>query len=217
MAKQQLSFRDYLAEVDSKIRELPRGERQSHINEIKDHLLSEKEEICAQYNCSSNDAERRVLNSYLTAEELSTQILSLYQQEQKEAFNGNHFGFNVSLSLVFAGLGLFSFPIYFSNINANLAGIFTVYGTLFVVACWFTFRYYPKKVDKQKLISLRYTGIAMFFLLFMAFGAYAMHIIKFETVTAFSSIYLLFYLIAWISVYLAFRNLYKTAQKSVDY
>ncbi|MBU9723392.1 MULTISPECIES: hypothetical protein [Bacillaceae] len=204
-------LKDYLAQLEVKLRFLPEKQRIGHINEVKDDLVSTAEELMEQESCSKEEAERQAVASFLPSQELGKQIVDQYNREFDLNYKGGNVGFQLALGFLLGALSLMSLPIYYGEVAENIATLmisnlvkFLIAGAVIVGFFWFKF-------DPLRYKVLRYTKVFMLILLVLPLGSYILHIIRFSGISTFSTLYLFGYLVVYLLIYLLLRRMYKKA------
>ncbi|MDG5790008.1 hypothetical protein QA612_21360 [Evansella sp. AB-P1] len=208
-------MKDYIALIDAKLRYFPLEEKKQHINEIKDDIVTLKEEIIAETGCNEEVAEKKAIASFVPASQLATEIIDQYNKEQDDIVSSSNFGFNISFVAVTSGFALMSLPVHYGEITETVAGSLLAYSIKFIIGCLFLFGYFHSRLDAQKLKVLRQSSLIMIVLLAFPLLGLILQYVRFETITMFSLYFLGGYLVAWAILFIFLVKLYKTAKTKV--
>ncbi|TGB03728.1 DUF1700 domain-containing protein [Halobacillus salinus] len=199
------TIEDYLSQLEDKLRELPANERRVHLNEIRDHLM----EAAAE----EGKSEQEIVNSFLSPEQLSQDILKEEQNRvQKTSFENPDYWFGITVTSVVAPFGALALPFIFDDIDI---GLFVPFLLQFIVAASALFGYYKDRLTTRRGDILKQVGRIMIPVLAIPFGLFSIDIMQSGDLSTFNLVYLACYLLVWLATYIALRNVYLSHSKVV--
>ncbi|MFA9558295.1 hypothetical protein ACERII_13390 [Evansella sp. AB-rgal1] len=206
-----VSIEEYLAVMEVKLRYLPKKEQQQHLNEIKDELLSLKEEMVSDVGYKVESAEQKALESFVAVDTLAKEIVDQYNKEQNDYFSGKNIGFVFITGSLLSGSAVLAFPIYYGGIDGSLAGTLGAHSLKLLIALSFLFLYFPTRFNAERMKIFRFARIGIIGILVIPIGAFFLSTFQSDGVPLFSFYYLIGYLIGWSILYYAITRLYKRA------
>lgn len=192
------SIEDYIRKLNAALADLPKSDRENHIQEVTDHLMELVD--------SQNASETTVVNTFLPPTTLAKDILKEYDHIKKDNFVHPEYGFSVVMTCLIAPFGGLALPIIQGYYNAGVQ--FALLLQLIVGTILF-FGYYRKRLTKRRLHTIKSMSLIMIALLSIPFALYSVSIIKYDEFIPFSTIYLGIYLLVWGIYYAGLYRVYK--------